>query len=302
VALHDLVEPLAGQRPPAKVDERPPLRARPDQHRAPSLDVAAQRGDRGAAEGHEPLARPLALGPQRELLEIEIADFEADGLGRAQPGGVHGLEQRAVAQGERLGAPRLLEQPVDLVAAEHVREPGAAAGRGERGGRVLLEQVLAPQVAVEGAQRRGLAVDGGGRGARAVVAGHQAGQVVGEVGAGGVEDGQSPLGEEAAHLQEVGAVGLERVAREAALELEVGQEVEHQMLEHRRTRGRDRRHCARNSGRADGGLPAARALSAGTAGEAPERTETAEAPVGPSLACTTRHSRRPARGSPSCAR
>ena len=50
-----------------------------------------------------------------------------------------------------------------------------------------------------------------------------------------------PAGEVGAELQEVGAVGLERVAREAALELEVGQEVEQLMLEAPRL-GADHRH------------------------------------------------------------
>jgi hypothetical protein len=42
----------------------------------------------------------------------------------------------------------------------------------------------------------------------------------------------------AAVLQQVRAVGLERVAREPALELEVGEEVEHQVLERLGRRGR----------------------------------------------------------------
>ena len=42
--------------------------------------------------------------------------------------------------------------------------------------------------------------------------------------------------EEVAELQEVGAVGLERVARQPPLELEVGEEVEHVMLEALRCR------------------------------------------------------------------
>ena len=37
--------------------------------------------------------------------------------------------------------------------------------------------------------------------------------------------------QEGPELQQVGAVGLERVARQAPLELQVGQEVEHQLLD-----------------------------------------------------------------------
>jgi hypothetical protein len=38
-------------------------------------------------------------------------------------------------------------------------------------------------------------------------------------------------------LEQVGAVGLERVARQAALELEVGEEIEQQVLERARCDG-----------------------------------------------------------------
>ena len=52
-----------------------------------------------------------------------------------------------------------------------------------------------------------------------------------------------------AELQQVGAVGLERVARQAALELEVGEEVEQQVLERL---GATRSRCRRAVGRAGG--------------------------------------------------
>ena len=42
-----------------------------------------------------------------------------------------------------------------------------------------------------------------------------------------------------AELQQIGAVGLQRVARQASLELEVGEEVEHQLLERARRGGGD---------------------------------------------------------------
>ena len=47
----------------------------------------------------------------------------------------------------------------------------------------------------------------------------------------GLERGHPAALQEAAELQEIRAIGLERVARQSALELEVGQEVEEQMLE-----------------------------------------------------------------------
>ena len=61
-----------------------------------------------------------------------------------------------------------------------------------------------------------------------------------------MEAGGLPAGvEETAELEQVRAVGLERVARQPALEFEVGEEVQHQVLEGLQLRGAlDRGHGA----------------------------------------------------------
>ena len=63
------------------------------------------------------------------------------------------------------------------------------------------------------------------------VARSERGEEVGEVRAGGIRRVGVPLVEEGAELEQVGAVGGERVARQPALELEVGEEVEDERLE-----------------------------------------------------------------------
>jgi len=77
---------------------------------------------------------------------------------------------------------------------------------------------------------------GGGRG-RLAVALREAGEEVGDVGARRVHRRLPARVQEAPELEQVRAVGLERVARQAALELEVREEVQHQVLETAATAG-----------------------------------------------------------------
>jgi hypothetical protein len=67
------------------------------------------------------------VGAQDELVEIEVGHLEADRLRGAQAAGVHQLEQRPVAQVERLRAVGVLDQAHDLGAGQDVREAAAAA-------------------------------------------------------------------------------------------------------------------------------------------------------------------------------
>ena len=91
-----------------------------------------------------------------------------------------------------------------------------------------------------------------------------------------------------AELQQVGAVGLERVARESALELEVGEEVEHQLLE-RRAAARRAIAMAQRSRRAEAPLypppPRNCATSARSAARSRSsaRTRASSSPAAPPL-------------------
>ena len=66
------------------------------------------------------------------------------------------------------------------------------------------------------------------------VAARQLGEEVRDVRGLGVLRPTSALRQEGAELEQVGTVGLQRVARHPPLELEVREEVEHQLLEPRR--------------------------------------------------------------------
>ena len=232
MAANDLVEALAGQLTAAEVHEQMELGAVLD-HRGPAaLEVDRDGARRGLANRHDPLLRALAARPQHPLLEVHVLELEPDRLGGTQPAGVHQLEQCAVAQRMGVCPERLREQALDLSAGQHVRQLAAAAGRADGGRGVGVTQALAAQVAVERAQAGRLAMDRGGRrGPLVAVADRQAGEEVADVAGARIDRRHIALGEKAPELQQVGAVCLECVAREAALELEVGEEVEHEVLE-----------------------------------------------------------------------
>ncbi len=74
-----------------------------------------------------------------------------------------------------------------------------------------------------------------------VLAGRQLGEELADVGRAGRQRVDVVGGEVLAVLVQVGAVGVERVAREAALQLQVGEEVEDEALE--AGLGSDRGRC-----------------------------------------------------------
>src|SRR5918997_5344601 len=91
-------------------------------------------------------------------------------------------------------------------------------------------------MAVEGAQTGSLAMDRGRRGGAAVPVG-EAGQEVGDVRARSAFGSAAALVKEAPILEEVGAVGLEGVPRQPALELEKSEEIEDQVFVRAALRG-----------------------------------------------------------------
>src|SRR4051794_10461049 len=168
VALDDLVEALAGQAAAAPVDDEARLVAQADERGPAARAVRAGRDDRLAADRDEALLRALAARTEHAGVEVDVADLEPDRLRRAQPAGVHQLEQRAVAQRAGVGPPRRREQLRDLAAREDLRQLLVLAWGAELGRRVVLELALATEVTVERAQAGGLALERGGRDRRAL--------------------------------------------------------------------------------------------------------------------------------------
>src|SRR5829696_298340 len=244
VAADDLVEALTSQLAAAEVNEQMRLGRALDERGAAALEVHAERPERRLADRDQALLRALAASAQNALLDVHVHQLQADRLGGAQSARVHQLEQRPIAERRRLGAARLRQQLLDLAAREDVRQLPRAPRRAESRGGIRVEQPVAPQVPVERAQAGALAVDGGGRsgrsrggapGGRARVA-HgtalsQRLEKIGYVTGLRVQRRQIALREEAAELQEVRSIRIERVTGEASLELQICKEVKDEVLE-----------------------------------------------------------------------
>jgi hypothetical protein len=96
----------------------------------------------------------------------------------------------------------------------------------------VLDRSLAAQVAVERAQAGNLAGERARCDGRALLAaGRQLGQELRQLAMGDPGSGQPAPIEELPELEQVRAVGIERVARQPPLELEIGEEVEDQWLD-----------------------------------------------------------------------
>ncbi len=205
----------------------------------PRAQIALDRPARLPAERHDPLLRALAVRADEAAADVDVAELEPDRLRGPQAAAVHDLEQRAVAKLDRIRAPRAVEQPRHLGLAEHVWELAALRRRVEGRRRVVGDQLLAAQVAVERAQAGGLAADRRRRARRPPGvafgvrgrSGREVGEEVGDVGALDRDRVAPARMQEGAELEQIGPVGVERVAGETALELEVGEKVEHQRLE-----------------------------------------------------------------------
>src|SRR5215218_4783142 len=226
VALDDLVETLPGQRAAAEIDEQLRLVALADELRPAAAKVAVDRRDRLAAERNQPLLGALAASAQEALAQFHVAELEPDRLRGAQPAGVHHLEQRPVAQRRRLAALRRGEQLLHLGVVENVGQLLRAARSAESSGRIVTDQLVAAQVLVEGTQAGGLAMDRRRRAGGAAFAGRQLGKEVGDVGGARLQRVAFVRREVFPVLEQVGAVGVQGVAGETSLQLQVGEEIQ----------------------------------------------------------------------------
>src|SRR5829696_9925617 len=107
VPQHDLVEPLPGQRAATEVEEQLALLGCAHKLTASGAQIDPQRCDRLPADRHQPLLRPLAAGADDAVVEIDVAELEADRLRGPQPRGVHQLEQGPIPEGYWIVSARL---------------------------------------------------------------------------------------------------------------------------------------------------------------------------------------------------
>src|SRR3954453_18418172 len=103
VALDDLVEALASESTPAEVDEQLGLGRAAHELGTTRAQVAAHSRSSLPAERHGSLLGPLAVRARKAALDVDVADLEADRLRCAEAAAVHELQERAVAQRDRVG-------------------------------------------------------------------------------------------------------------------------------------------------------------------------------------------------------
>ena len=144
--------------------ERRPVR---QERRATFGEVRLERLARRPAEQPDPLLAALAQHPQLAFPHVEAAEVRGGELADPQPGGVRGLDEGPVAQGDRLrliGARAAIgglevgvhgrDQPLDLVHLEDPRQAARQARGGDRAPRVAGREARLRRIAVEGTDRR----------------------------------------------------------------------------------------------------------------------------------------------------
>ncbi len=179
-----------------------------DEHGTPAREIELKRFDRAPSDGHDPLLGALAACAQHPLLQVHLGELEPDRLGDAQPACIHQLEQRPVAQSQRLGALGLGEQLPDLLAREHLRQALGLRRSTQLGGRIVLDQAFATQVTIERAQTGRLALQRRGCHrdalfAAASAAARKLGEKRRQVAVLGIQRRDSTRGQEHAELREV---------------------------------------------------------------------------------------------------
>ncbi len=132
------------------------------------VEVCLQRMYRRPTEQPDPLLAPLADHPDLAASQVQAPEIRGGQLADAQPRGVRGLHERAIAQGERgregnaVGAGRLGgielaihhgQQPRHLVDLEDARQSPRESWRRDRSPRVAGREPLAGGPAMERADR-----------------------------------------------------------------------------------------------------------------------------------------------------
>ena len=141
-----------------------------EQDRPSVLQVVGERGPRRPPEQPDPLLAALAEDPDLAAPEVERPELGGGQLADPQPGGVGGLDERPVAQRQRVpdarpapgrrpgGAARsastTAEQPRDLLDLEDARQAARQAGRGDRTPRIARGQLVPGRPAMEGPDGR----------------------------------------------------------------------------------------------------------------------------------------------------
>ena len=148
VVLHDLPKALAGHAFAADVDEKRLFIRHQDHLRPNQCDVVAQRLDRCGIHGDKSLtvAARAANDPGDQ---VYIGNIEVDELGHADACRIKKLQHRLIPVALGVYALRLLQQKLDLLAAQNLRQLLCALVRDQTLGRVDRDELFDEQMRIQ---------------------------------------------------------------------------------------------------------------------------------------------------------
>ena len=153
--LDDLPKALTAHALAVHVDEQRRLLGIGQQLRADVLDVIRKRLDRGGIERNDALLA-LALAADKAGGKAAVALVERDELAHADAGSVEQLEHRVIAVALGVHAPGLVEEQLDLLAGQDLREPALDLEGGDALGGIGLDLAALGKEGIKG-------LDGGQR-------------------------------------------------------------------------------------------------------------------------------------------
>ena len=151
-ALENAPEALAGEGPAARVEEEHTGVETATGDAASAIQVATHPLQSLGAHRHETLAAPLARADHVAGSHVQILHPQGEDLRRAHAGGVHQLQQGAVAQAVGAGGVRRFNEGGDVLDRQGARQPPRRAGALDLLGGIAPHHAFAQQVPVEPAQ------------------------------------------------------------------------------------------------------------------------------------------------------
>src|SRR5205823_4723151 len=151
----------AGKWRPSRVQEQDAATLAAIQIGPHAFDVHRDFADGAAADGHKPFLAAFSEYARDALLEKQILQLHTDELRDAHAGGIRELQQRVIANGQRLIGIGRLEELLHLLDTQHGRQRAPALGRLDPLARVPREESLADQEFEIGPDRRDLSSNSG---------------------------------------------------------------------------------------------------------------------------------------------
>ncbi len=142
ILAHQSPDVGAVQRPPGPRKEKGVARAGPSQTWPLAMHVVAQGANGAAADRYDSFLVTLADAPQIADLEVDLRTGQPDGFAYPNAGSVEQFEQGPVSLIELLRWVRRVEQGVDLLLVDRLRDGLPAFGRLDQGDQVTLEAAL----------------------------------------------------------------------------------------------------------------------------------------------------------------